>query len=306
MRLHPMLQDIIDQSADLPAMETLSPEQIRRGTEARYTSIPRPEVASVEDRMIPGPRGDIRIRIYRPNLADNRPVIMFFHGSGFVICSLDTHDGLCRQLCKRSDMIVVSVDYALAPENKFPAGPDDSLAATLWVAENAATFGGDAARLIVAGDSAGGTMAIVTVARIRDAGGPAISAQFLMYPVTCYPDPAPKSYSERGSGCGLTEGGMRWFWHQYLPRASDGHNPHASPLLLASLEDMPPAYIITAEFDLLRDEGEAFSDRLKHAGVDTTLIRYADMNHGFMSLVGVLDRADEALDAACGWLAERV
>ena len=303
MPLHPMLQGFVDAGAQLPPMESFTPQQVRAGDDDRFAAVPRPDVALVEDRTIPGPRGDIRIRIYRPDGDGGHPVIAFFHGSGFCICSLDTHDGLCRQLCLRAHAVVVSVDYALAPENKFPAGIDDSIAATRWIAQNAASLGGDPARLVVAGDSAGGTMAIVTALRFRDEGGPAIAAQLLIYPVTDYPDSTPPSYAERGEGYGLTANGMRWFWDHYLNHPGERSHPDASPLRAESLARLPKAYVITAEYDLLRDEGEAFARRLEAAGVDTTLVRYADMNHGFMSLVGVVDRSDEALAAACDWLA---
>lgn len=300
--LHPMLQAMVDKGAALPPMTSFTPAEIRATDLARYARVPRPDVARVEDRWIAGPRGNIRIRIYRPDLADGHPVIVFFHGSGFVICSIDTHDGLCRQLCRKAHAVVVSVDYALAPENKFPAGPDDSLAATRWVAENAANIGGDPARLALAGDSAGGTMALVTALRLRDGGGPSVKAQLLFYPVTDYPDPAPSSYRTRGSGFGLTADAMRYFWGHYLENLADGAHPHASPLRAPDLSRLPATYVMTADYDPLRDEGEVLAARLAAAGVDTELVRYADMNHGFLSWVGLLDRADEALDAACLWL----
>ncbi len=303
MPLHPKLQAIVDSAAALPPMQTVPPETLRANYEVQAALAPRPDVAQVEDRLIVGPRGDIRVRIYRPDLAGEHPVIAYFHGSAFVICSIDTHDVLCRHLCLRANAVVVSVDYGLAPEAVFPAGPDDSLAATLWVAENAASFGGDPQRLVVAGDSAGATMAIVTAMRVRDAGGPPIAAQILIYPVTDYPDPAPPSYSERGEGCGLTAEAMRWGWDLYLTNPADRGHPFASPLRAHDLGNLPPAYIITAEYDLLRDEGQAFAERLTKSGVATALVHYDDMNHGFMGMVGGLDRADQALEAACTWLA---
>lgn len=307
MTLHPQLQSLIESMAGAPPMDSYQPEVLRAIYEEQSALAARPDVAQIEDRMIPGPRGEIRVRIYRPDLADGHPVIAYFHGSAFVICSVNTHDVLCRHLCLRSTAVVVSVDYGLGPENKFPAGPDDCLAATRWVAENAASLGGDPARLVVAGDSAGATMAVVTAMRVRDEGGPAISAQLLIYPVTDYPDNAPLSYSERSEGCGmLTAEAMRWGWSHYLSDSADGAHPHASPRRASDLGNLPPAYVITAEYDILRDEGEIFAGQLTAAGVDTTLIRYGDMNHGFMGMVGNLDRADEAMAAACEWLASRL
>lgn len=307
MTLHPQLQTLIDSMAGAPPMESYALEVLRAIYEEQSALAPRPEVALVEDRMIPGPRGAIRVRIYRPDMAGDHPVITYFHGSAFVICSVNTHDVLCRHLCLGSNAVVVSVDYGLGPENKFPAGPDDSLAATRWVAENATSFGGNPARLAVAGDSAGATMAVVTAMRVRDEGGPPIKAQLLIYPVTDYPESAPPSYAERSVGCGmLTAEAMRWGWAHYLRDPADGAHPHASPHRATDLGNLPPAYIITAEYDILRDEGEVFAGQLKDAGVDTVLIRYGDMNHGFMGMVGSLDRADEAMAAACAWLASRL
>lgn len=305
MALHPQLQAILDASAGLPPMESVEPAVLRANYEALTAKAPRPDVAHVEDRMIPGPRGEIRVRIYRPDMAEGHAVITYFHGSAFVICSIDTHDVLCRHLCLQSGAVVVSVDYGLAPEAPFPAGPDDSFAATQWVAANAASFGGNPARLAVAGDSAGATMAIVTALRARDAGGPTIAAQFLIYPVTDYPDTLPASYIERGEDCGLTAKAMRWGWDLYITNPADRAHPHASPLRVPDLTGLPPAYVITAEYDLLRDEGKAFADRLVAARVDTTLVHYDDMNHGFMGIAGSLDRADEAMAAAGAWLAAR-
>lgn len=307
MTLHPQLQTMIDSMAGAPPMDSYEPEMLRTIYEELATKARPPFVAHVEDRMIPGPRGEIRVRVYRPDLAPHHPVIAYFHGSAFVICSVNTHDVLCRHLCLRANAVVVSVDYGLGPENKFPAGPDDSLAAARWVAANASAFGGDPTQLIVAGDSAGATMATVTSMRIRDEGGPKVKAQLLIYPVTDYPDNAPPSYTERSQGCGmLTEEAMRWGWSHYLKDTADGAHPHASPNRATNLGSLPPAYIITAEYDILRDEGEVYARQLKEAGVDTTLIRYSDMNHGFMGMVGSLDRADEALAAACDWLATRL
>lgn len=302
MTLHPKLQEMVDAGAALPAMHTLPVDVVRKGAAARYLAVPKVDVALVEDRLIPGPRGPVPIRIYRPDMEPGRPVALFFHGSGFVICSVETHDGLARQLCRRGGMIVVSVDYALAPENPFPAGPDDSLAATRWVMENASSFGGDPGRIALTGDSAGGTMAIVTALRLREAGLPMPRAMFLMYPVTEHHAAGMPSYAERGAGCGLTREGMEWFWGHYLPDASLAVHPHVAPNRERDLSGLPPAYVITAEYDPLRDEGKVFADGLAAAGVPAQHVRYGDANHGFMSWVGLIDRADEALQAGCDWL----
>lgn len=302
MPLHPMIRAMLDKAAGLPPMHTVPVETIRAGDMARYAAVPRPEVAHVEDRHIDGPRGPLMVRIYRPDMSDGRPVIVFFHGSGFVICSVDTHDGFCRQMCLKTGMIVVSVDYALAPENKFPAGPDDALAATLWVAQNAGQFGGDPGCIALAGDSAGGTMAAVTALRLRDLDGPRIAAQLLIYPVTDHYSAGHASWMERGAGFGLSADGMRWFWDLYLDDPAQGADPLASPARAQDLSGLPPAHVVTAEYDLLRDEGEHFAKRLAQAGVPVSQVRYPDVNHGFMNWVGLMDRSDEALDTACDWL----
>ncbi len=302
MSLHPMLQAMLDEGAALPAMHTLPVAAVRAGVEARYATVPRPDVESVENRHIPGPRGDIAVRIYRPALRGDLPVIVFFHGSGFVICSIETHDALCRHLCRRAGAVVVSVDYALAPESRFPAAPDDCLAATRWTALHARALGGDPGQIVLAGDSAGGNLAAVTALRIRDEGGPAIAAMLLMYPVTDHHSADTASYTERGEGYGLTGEGMRWFWSHYLGSPVDAAHPHVSPHRAATLAGLPPTYLTTAEYDPLRDEGALFAERLRAAGVSVTHRRFDDMNHGFMSWIGLLDRATEAMDEMCAWL----
>ncbi len=303
MPIHPALQAMLDKAANLPPMHTVPLEAIRATDLKRYDiGVPRDEVATVEDRTIPGPRGDMRIRIYRPDHEQGRPVTVFFHGSGFCICSIDTHDAMCRQICRRGGTVVVSVDYALAPENKFPAGPDDSYAAVCWTAAHAAEFGGDPTRLAVCGDSAGGTMAAVSAIRARDRGGPAIKAQMLLYPVTDHYSGGHASFEQRGTGCGLTADGMRWFWDFYLASPEDAAKPDASPLRTPSLAGLPRTFLITAEYDLLRDEGEAYGKRLREAGVPVDFIRYDDMNHGFLNWVGLFDRPTEAMDTLCAWI----
>ncbi len=305
--LHPQLAAMLAKAAGMPPMTTVPIATIRAGDITRYrTGLPDDEVASTEDRAIHGPRGDIRIRIYRPDTSDKRPVTVFFHGSGFVICSIESHDTMCRQICRRSQTIVVSVDYALAPENKFPAAPDDCFAATRWVAANAKSFGGDAARIALAGDSAGGTMAAVTALRARDEGGPALRAQLLLYPVTEHYAAQHPSYEERATGYGLTRDAMVWFWDHYLTDPGEGANPHASPMRAVSLHALPPAYVVTGGYDVLRDEGKAYAARLKQAGVPVESICYDDMNHGFLFWVGLIDVSTQAMDAACAWLKKTV
>jgi acetyl esterase len=194
------------------------------------------------------------------------------------------------------------VDYRLAPENKFPAGLEDCLLATRWVAEHASDFNGDPSRIVVAGDSAGGNLAAVVALRIRDEGGPKLAGQLLIYPVTDYHSPGTPSYAENAEGYGLSRAGMAWFWHHYLADPKDAMHPHASPLRAESLAGLPPALVYSAEYDVLRDEAELFAHRLQDAHVPVRMQRWEGMNHGFFFWVGIVDTAGVAMDEACAWL----
>jgi acetyl esterase len=242
------------------------------------------------------------LRIYTPLGEGPFPLMMFFHGSGFVVCSLDTHDGMARNLCAGTGCVVVSVDYRLAPEAKFPAAPDDCLAATRWAAANAAALGGDPGKMFVAGDSAGGNLAAVTALRLRDEGGPQLLGQLLIYPVTDHYEPGTPSMMENAEGYGLTRVGMMWFWDHYLEHPSHGANPYASPLRAGDWRGLPPALVVTAEYDPLRDEGEYYAERLRQAGVPTEMKRWDGMNHGFFFWPGVVERSGQAMDEACDWV----
>ena len=227
--------------------------------------------------------------------------MMFFHGSGFVLCSLETHDGMCRNLAAGIGCVVVSVDYRLAPEHKFPKGLNDCLVATRWAAANARELGIDPARIMVAGDSAGGNMAAVVALRVRDECGPALCGQLLLYPVTDYHTPGTPSYAENANGYGLTRDTMEWFWAHYLTSAAESEHPHASPLRAKTLAKLPPAFVMSAEYDPLRDEAELYGKRLKEAGVATEITRRPGMNHGFLFWVGLVGGADSAMADACAW-----
>jgi acetyl esterase len=208
---------------------------------------------------------------------------------------------MCRHLAAGIGCVVVSVDYRLAPEHKFPSGPNDCLAATRWAAANAAALGADPSLMMVAGDSAGGNMAAVTALRIRDEGGPALCGQMLLYPVTDYHTPGTPSYTENANGYGLTRDTMEWFWEHYLVKSAEAENPYASPLRARDLTHLPPAYVISAEFDPLRDEAELYGMQLRAAGVATEIIRRPGMNHGFLFWVGVVAGADAAMAETCAW-----
>ncbi len=263
---------------------------------------PPAEITSLREETIDGPGGPLRLRIYTPHGKGPFPLLVFFHGSGFVLCSLDTHDGMCRNLCAGAACVVASVDYRLAPEHKFPAGTDDCLHATRWAAAHATELGADPTRIAVAGDSAGATMAAVTALRVRDEDGPALCGQLLLYPVTDYYAPGTPSYRENADGYGLTRETMKWFWDHYLNDPSEGAHPHAAPLRAPVLSGLPSALVITAEYDPLRDEGEIFAEKLRGSGVPVGLSRYGGVNHGFMFWVGVVDKAGAAMNEAGDWL----
>jgi acetyl esterase len=307
MPVDPQIQVLLDRGAGVPATHTLPVAEARRLYEARIAVMAPPaDVASVSERSIAGPAGPIRLRIYRPKGQGPFPLMVFFHGSGFVLCSLDTHDGMCRNLAAGVGCVVVSVDYRLAPEHKFPAGPDDCLAATRWAALNAATFDADPLRVMVAGDSAGGNMAAVTALRVCKEGGPFLSGQMLLYPVTDYHTPGTPSYEENADGYGLTRDTMKWFWAHYLNDATEAAHPHASPLRAEELGGLPSAYVLSAEYDPLRDEAERYGERLRAAGVPVEITRRAGMNHGFLFWVGLVGGADAAMADACAWARERL
>jgi acetyl esterase len=306
MPLDPQVKALLDQMAGLPRLEELSVADARNQVERRIAvNLPTVAVASVLNRSIPGPGGDLPLRIYTPNGNGPFPLMVFFHGSGFVLCSLDTHDGVCRNLCGAAGCVVVSVDYRLAPEHKFPAGPEDCYAATKWAAEHAGQLNADPGRVVIAGDSAGGNMVAVTALMIRDKDGPALRGQLMIYPVTDYFNSRHRSYTENAEGYGLTAAGMQWFWAQYLNSESEADNPLVSPLRAKDLRGLPPALIITAEYDILRDEGELYGERLVEAGVPTKVVRYDGMNHGFFQMYGIVDKAKQALEESATWLKGR-
>jgi acetyl esterase len=304
MPLHPVIQQALALGAGLPAYSGIPIAQARAQAMLPYLGAKSPvEVAAVRDLDIDGPGGSLPIRVYTPPGAGLRAVLVFFHGSGFVVLGLDSHDDLCRRLCVGASCVVVSVDYRLAPEHKFPAAPDDCLAASRWAATQAVTFGGDAARMALAGDSAGACLAAVTALRLRDEGGPSLRGQLLFYPVTDYPEVLPESYRTYATGYGLTSAGTLWFWEQYLPHPGAGAHPYASPLRMETAVGLPPTYVVVAEYDVLRDEGEAYAHRMQAAGIATVSRCAEGMNHGFLKFAGVIPEARAEIDAACQWLA---
>jgi acetyl esterase len=233
--------------------------------------------------------------VYRPEPIGGPalPVVVFFHGGGWSICDLDTHDGTCRSLANGACAVVVSVDYRLAPEHKFPAAADDAYAATQWVFDHSDELGVDADRLAVAGDSAGGNLAAVVPLMARDRGGPPIRFQLLIYPVTDFSFDT-DSYRDNAEGYFLHRASMEWYWRQDLSSDEAGAHPYASPLRVADASGLPPGMVMTAEFDPLRDEGEAYGRKLADAGVPFTVRRYDGVFHGFFSMVAFLEGAKQA------------
>jgi acetyl esterase len=303
MPVDPQMQAVLDARAGLPPLHTLSVEAARARLKA-----PRPpglrveEVAAVADRTIPGPGRPLGLRVYTPPDTGPFPLLVFFHGGGFVIGDLDTHDPLCRNLCAGAGCVVASVDYRLAPEHRFPAAHDDCLAATRWCAEHAAEIGADPSRIAVAGDSAGGHLAAVTALRARGEGGPRLVGQLLVYPNTDLGPPTTASFVEYAEGYGLTAKDVPWFFGRYLADPTEARHPHASPLRVSDLSGLPPALVVTAECDVVRDDGERYGERLREAGVPTTVSRYEGVIHGFFTLAGLVDKADAAQQEACAWL----
>ena len=238
------------------------------------------------------------MRIYTPAGAGTFPALVWFHGGGWVVGTLDMADGTSRHLCVGADCVVISVDYRLAPEAKFPAAAEDCYAATKWVAENASSINVDPYRIAVGGDSAGGNLAAVVSLMVRDRGGPTLAFQLMVYPVTDR-NFRTDSYRQNAEGYLLTREGMVWYWEHYLREPSDAVNPYAAPMQAKDLKGLPPALVITAEFDPLRDEGEAYAKRLEAAGVRTICTRYDGMVHGMSDMVdkakGAITQASTAL-----------
>jgi len=301
MPLDPQARQIIEQAAaaTLPPYPTLTPPEARRAMEQRAAGIewgPQP-LAAVAELQIPGPGAELNTRVYTPDGTTPLPVLLYFHGGGWVLGSVETHDNLCRALAMAAGCVVISVDYRLAPENKFPAAALDCFAALNWLSANAARLGADPERIAIGGDSSGANLATVTCLMAREQSRPMPIFQLLFYPVTNFAFDTP-SYLENGEGYMLSRDDMKWFWNHYLPSDADGRNALASPLRAVDLRGLPPTLVITAGYDPLRDEAEAYAARLKAAGVSTSLIRYEGMIHGFLRWAPVLDEARKAIDQA--------
>lgn len=296
-----------DVAAQLEALAALGAPALSHGTveqaRANYDAAPKPDsdpLSRVEDRVVPGPAGAVPVRLYATSHESELPVIVFFHGGGWVLSSVDGHDSLARRIASRTGMLVASVDYRLAPEFPFPAPHDDCWAVTRWLAEHAAEWGGDPARLAVCGDSAGGNLAAGVALRARDEGI-ALRLQALIYP--CIDDRQHEypSMMKNAEGFFLTADDMAWFWDHFVP---DVHrcDPRAVPARAVDLTGLAPAMVMTAEYDPLRDEGERYADRLLDAGVPVEVIRYHGVVHGFVARWHTMGRAVRAHDDLAGAL----
>ncbi len=300
MSLDPQIEYVLElvKNAGYPELCDLSPAEARAQFEQTVTALDAEpaEILDSGDQTVDGPRGPIPVRIYRPRASDTAlPVLLWLHGGGFVIGGLESYDSICRALATRADCIVVSVDYRLAPEHPFPAAPEDCYAALQWTAARAHEFGGDPARIAVAGDSAGGNLSAVTAIAARDGDGPDLVFQLLVYPCTA-PAPDTASHHDFAEGYLLTRRNIEWFYSLYTPNPADRRDPRYAPLLCPDLSGLPPALVIVAGHDPLRDEGIAYAERLQEAGVAVELTNYTGMIHGFYSMAGAVDAGRAAID----------
>lgn len=288
--LHPEVEKflaVLDEG--FPDVTQFSGPGIRREISGRRGPLERrPDMRLVRDVTADGPGGDLPLRVYVPHDgasgpgAPARPLIVFAHGGGFVFCDLDSHDELCRSMAQAVDAVVVSVDYRLAPEHRAPAAMEDMYAAVVWAQEHAAGYGADPARIVVAGDSAGGNLAATVSLAARDRGGPELAAQVLLYPVID-DDFTTDSYRRYGAGYYNTEKAMRWYWDQYAPEPADRDSPYVIPTRAPSLAGLPPALVATAELDPPRDSGEGYAAAMAKAGVPVTAHRFDGLFHGFLT-----------------------
>ncbi len=308
-KLFPEVRALLEAQEDeaAPPIDTLTPAEARQAAidGLRDSALPSEEIGRVEDLRVPYAAQSIPVRIYTPAGDGPFPCLVYFHGGGWVLCDLDTHDSVCRAIARRAGAVVVAVDYRLSPEHKFPAAVEDCYAATAWVAANTARLGVDAHRIAVGGDSAGGNLATVMCIKARDEGGPPLALQVLVYPVTNLAFFDTPSYTEFAEGYYLTRSEMEWFRGHYLARIEDAQSIYASPLLAPDLRGLPPALVITAECDTLRDEGEAYAKRLAESGVRVTCTRYAGMIHPFFSLAGALSQGRRAIEQVSAALREQ-
>ncbi|WP_436794546.1 alpha/beta hydrolase [Actinospongicola halichondriae] len=298
MAVDPQVQTILDMlaTAEAPPLTEQTPDQVRASFAAMGALGAPEEIHEIVDSSVPGPAGDIPVRIYRPSDERPLPVLVWYHGGGFVIGDLDSHDAVCRSLANRSGCAVIAVDYRLAPEHPFPASPDDAVAAFDALRERASDLGIDPERMATGGDSAGGNLATIVANERRGA----VAFQMLIYPVTDM-NRTSQSYRDNAEGYLLSAELMAWFEGHYTG-GNDLDDPRVSPLFTEDLTGVAPAFLLTAEFDPLRDEGEAYGKRLIDAGVPVSMQRYDGMIHGFIQMDAVIDAAGDAIDEAAAAL----
>ncbi|MBB3751497.1 acetyl esterase [Mycolicibacterium sp. BK634] len=303
MTLDPQIAGLIETlDSGFPPVHTMTGPEARAVIRSRFVANPNPEpVSHVADHRVDVGGDTVGVRVYRPSASAPLPILVYAHGGGFVFCDLDSHDGLCRSLANLVPAIVVSVDYRLAPEHRWPTAAEDVLAVSRWAAAHAPELGGDAGRIAVGGDSAGGNLAAVTTLMARDRGGPTIAAQLLVYPVIDA-DFDTESYQRFGRGFYNPRLALQWYWDQYVPDVGDRRDPYAAPLH-GNLSGLPPAVVVIAGHDPLHDEGIAYADALTAAGVSTTRCVFDGGIHGFMTMP-MLDIAHTARRDASRSLAE--
>ncbi len=306
MPLDPQVERVLQRvrEANLREYWQMTPQEAREwhNRKAHILDIPPQPVHDVIDRTIAGPGGDLALRIYTPKAsATPLPILVWLHGGGHVIGSLQSYDALCRMLALRAGCIVVAVDYRLAPEHKFPAGVDDSIAGLAWAGEHASEYRGDPARVAIGGDSAGANLAAVCAILARDRGGPALRFQLLVYPRTAPEEELPSHY-QYAEGCMLTRRTILWFHAQYRASDADRNDFRYAPLICRDLTRLPPALVIVGEYDPIRDDGIAYAQALQRAGNAVTLTQYDGMVHPFFSMGGAIDRARDAHEEAAGAL----
>lgn len=300
MPLDPQAKAVLDliASLEMPPLGTLSPEETREGSKARRLPPDELEpVHRIEDRTIPGPAGEIPVRVYTPSDDPDLPLLVYFHGGGWVIGDLDMEDVAHRAIANQAGCVIMSVDYRLAPEAPFPASIDDCFAATAWAAEHASELGADPARVAIGGWSAGGNLAAVVAQLARDAGGPDLVHQVMVCPVTDHYSRSMErpSYSENAEGYLLTRDSMVWFWDMYIGKDGNADDPKAAPMQAADVSALPPATVLTMEFDPLRDEGAAYADRLREAGVAVKYICYQGQIHTSYNSSAAIERGREII-----------
>jgi acetyl esterase len=301
--LEPRVQDFLKAIPRVTNLETQSVADLREQSRKFIERVPKLDeaVAKVDDRQIPGPAGSVPVRVYTPEGTGPFPILLYLHGGGWVRGGLDNYNDLCRSLAHRAGCLVVSVAYRLAPETKFPGAVEDCFAALQWCAQHGEELNGDGKRLAVAGDSAGGNLSAALALYSRDKKGPPLALQVLIYPVL-HRDFDTISYHDFAEGYGLSRNHMKYYWKQYLPKPEDARNAYAAPLAAEDVKGLPPALILAAQYDVLRDEAEAYAARLHRAGVPVHCTRYLGLAHGFISLGGMLEQSKHGLDEIAGAL----